>query len=234
LQRRIGSPSLPLICRSSRRRNPGVLDLAHVRTLLERPTAAGRARRLLYVVEAAESHDLGEPLPDQYRCCLMIEMTPTALFPQPRVPFRTLSAGSQEPAGDALALPRVIIDSRCARGIARLVAAEQNYAEAFGAQWRHYPHDSAGLLYENEAVRSSACAPAASERNRGVSWHKPRSAAADPRRRAGRAGGPVHPRVLLRCCRLPVVTSTDLSSAVEPNQVNCPAIRTSSHHFSAI
>ena len=61
----------------------------------------------------------------------MIEMTPTALFPQLVCPFEH-SPLVAEPAGDALACKghhRFPVRA----GIARLVAAEQNYAEAFGA-----------------------------------------------------------------------------------------------------
>jgi 2-polyprenyl-3-methyl-5-hydroxy-6-metoxy-1,4-benzoquinol methylase len=101
-------------------------------------------------------------------------------------------------------------------GIPRLLAPESNYAEAFGAQWQHYRITQLDSHTGTHLTR---------DRLRRCLGEQLWTAMQDPAARlqvleAG-CGAGRFTEVLLK---LPgaAVTSTDLSSAVEPNQVNCP------------
>ena len=101
-------------------------------------------------------------------------------------------------------------------GIPRLLAPERNYAEAFGAQWHHYRITQLDSYTKTNLSRDRLRRCVGEE-----SWR----ALENPDRRfevleAG-CGAGRFTEILLQ---LPgaSVTSTDLSSAVEPNQTNCP------------
>lgn len=102
------------------------------------------------------------------------------------------------------------------QGIARLLAPERNYAEAFGAQWQ---------LYRTTQLDSYTKTTLSKDRMR-------RCVGEDLWRKLEQPGNRIE--ILEAGCgagrfsevimQLPgaSLTSTDLSSAVEPNQVNCP------------
>jgi 2-polyprenyl-3-methyl-5-hydroxy-6-metoxy-1,4-benzoquinol methylase len=101
-------------------------------------------------------------------------------------------------------------------GIPRLLAPESNYAEAFGAQWQHYRVTQLDSYTGTNLTR---------DRLRRCVGEDLWKRLLDPAQRlevleAG-CGAGRFTEVLLK---LPgaSVTSTDLSSAVEPNQANCP------------
>ncbi|HLA72648.1 MAG TPA: methyltransferase domain-containing protein [Steroidobacteraceae bacterium] len=101
-------------------------------------------------------------------------------------------------------------------GIPRLLAPESNYAEAFGAQWHHYR-----VTQLDSYTRTSL----SRDRLRRCVGEEIWSRLSDPAERievleAGCGAG----RFTECLLKLPgaSVSSTDLSSAVEPNQVNCP------------
>jgi 2-polyprenyl-3-methyl-5-hydroxy-6-metoxy-1,4-benzoquinol methylase len=101
-------------------------------------------------------------------------------------------------------------------GIARLLAPESNYAEAFGAQWNHYRITQLDSYTGTHLTRDRLrrCAGEAA-------WQRMNDPAERVQVLEAGCGAGRFTEVLLK---LPgaVVTSTDLSSAVEPNQQNCP------------
>jgi 2-polyprenyl-3-methyl-5-hydroxy-6-metoxy-1,4-benzoquinol methylase len=101
-------------------------------------------------------------------------------------------------------------------GIPRLLAAECNYADAFGAQWQHYRVTQLDSYTKTHLSRDRL------RRCVGESvWMALESPANRLQVLEAGCGAGRFTEVLLR---LPgaAVTSTDLSAAVEPNQVNCP------------
>lgn len=100
-------------------------------------------------------------------------------------------------------------------GIPRLLEAENNYADAFGAQWHQYRTTQLDSYTKTTLSRDRL------ERCLGERlWQQLRGEKRLEVLEAG-CGAGRFTEVLLQ---LPAahVTSTDLSSAVEPNQVNCP------------
>jgi 2-polyprenyl-3-methyl-5-hydroxy-6-metoxy-1,4-benzoquinol methylase len=102
------------------------------------------------------------------------------------------------------------------QGIPRLLAPERNYAEAFGAQWHHY------RTTQLDSYTKTSLSKDRLRRCLGEDlWRK----LEQPGNRleileAGCGAGRFSEVIM----QLPgaSLTSTDLSSAVEPNQVNCP------------
>jgi 2-polyprenyl-3-methyl-5-hydroxy-6-metoxy-1,4-benzoquinol methylase len=101
-------------------------------------------------------------------------------------------------------------------GIPRLLAPERNYAEAFGAQWQHYRITQLDSYTKTRLSRDRLRRCVGEE-----SW---RELARSDRRLQVLEAGCGAGRFTEVLLDLPgaVVTSTDLSSAVEPNQTNCP------------
>lgn len=102
------------------------------------------------------------------------------------------------------------------RGIPRVVKEAGNYAEAFGAQWRHY------RITQLDSYTGTNLSAARLRRCLGEElWHT--LEAREPRLSVLEAGCGAG-RFTEVLTRLPaaVVTSTDLSSSVEQNQENCP------------
>jgi 2-polyprenyl-3-methyl-5-hydroxy-6-metoxy-1,4-benzoquinol methylase len=100
--------------------------------------------------------------------------------------------------------------------IPRLLAPESNYAEAFGAQWQHYRITQLDSYTGTNLTRDRL------RRCMGDDlWARLQDPAARVQVLEAGCGAGRFTEVLLK---LPgaAVTSTDLSSAVEPNQVNCP------------
>jgi 2-polyprenyl-3-methyl-5-hydroxy-6-metoxy-1,4-benzoquinol methylase len=144
----------------------------------------------------------------------MADTAPTSLFPQLVCPVEQ-SPLVAEPAGDALVCAsqhRFPVRA----SIPRLVTAEQNYAEAFGAQWRHYRRTQLDSYTKTKLSEARLRRCLGEE-----SWHELHDAGQRLQILEAGCGAGRFTEILLQ---LPaaVVTSTDLSSAVEPNQVNCP------------
>jgi len=101
-------------------------------------------------------------------------------------------------------------------GIPRLLDADSNYAEAFGAQWNHYRVTQLDSYTKTPLTRDRLRRCAGEELWRRMSDPAERLQVLEAGCGAGR-----FTEILLD---LPgtAVTSTDLSSAVEPNQRNCP------------
>ncbi len=141
-------------------------------------------------------------------------MTRTPSFPESVCPVDQ-SALATADAGDGLVCS---LGHRypIRQGIPRLLAPERNYAEAFGAQWRLYRVTQLDSYTKTNLSRDRLRRCIGDEL-----WHDLQR----PERRfevleAG-CGAGRFTEILLQ---LPAasVTSTDLSSAVEPNQENCP------------
>lgn len=100
-------------------------------------------------------------------------------------------------------------------GIPRILESHGNYAEAFGAQWREYRRtqlDSyTGTTYSRDRLRRCLGDEL---------WNRLDASAPLQVLEAG-CGAGRFTEVLLGL-RAPIVTSTDLSSAVDPNQANFP------------
>jgi 2-polyprenyl-3-methyl-5-hydroxy-6-metoxy-1,4-benzoquinol methylase len=100
-------------------------------------------------------------------------------------------------------------------GIPRMLASEQSYADAFGTQWQEYRVTQLDSFTKTTISRDRL------RRCLGEAlWQRLQESAPLQVLEAG-CGAGRFTEILLRqpaAC----VTSTDLSSAVEPNQVNCP------------
>lgn len=100
-------------------------------------------------------------------------------------------------------------------GIPRLVAAEASYADAFGEQWKRYRRTQLDS-YSGTSISRDRLKHALGERL----WRQLQAGGRMDVLEAGCGAG----RFTEILVGLPAacVTSTDLSSAVEPNQANCP------------
>ena len=133
---------------------------------------------------------------------------PNIVCPVDRLPLTTASAQDK-------LVCRQGHEYRIDRGIPRFGAWESNYADAFGEQWQHYRVTQLDSYTRTDISRDrlKRCLGEALWQ----SLHKPgRIEVLEAGCGAGR-----FTEILLQQPGA-AVTSTDLSSAVEPNQVNCP------------
>jgi 2-polyprenyl-3-methyl-5-hydroxy-6-metoxy-1,4-benzoquinol methylase len=100
-------------------------------------------------------------------------------------------------------------------GIPRLLASEQSYADAFGTQWQEY------RITQLDSVTKTTISKDRLRRCVGeVLWKQLQQPAALQVLEAGCGAGRFTEILLQQPAAR--ITSTDLSSAVEPNQANCP------------